>query len=191
MLSLNKIKKNILILGIGNLLMRDDGIGIHVAQRMKDMTLPPDVEVIDGGMLVLEYLYLIEGREKVIVIDAIKTDDSPGTIYRYKNGEIEKKRKDFSLTPHEAAFMKNLNASYLLGTNPEEVIFIGIRPADTGESDLKLDTNLSPTLEKKVPEIIEMVMKEIMMKGGKLKGNFFDRENRFINHRRKEMEVKR
>ena len=74
---------NILILGIGNLLLRDEGVGIHVVQKMKEMELPPGIEVMDGGTMGLNLLYYIENRDRVIVVDTVIVGDPPGTIYRY------------------------------------------------------------------------------------------------------------
>ena len=154
-------QKRILILGIGNLLFKDEGIGIHVVNRLKDMTMPPYVEVIDGGTLSSYFIEIVGGRKKIIVIDAIKADGLPGTIYRLTDKDIENKRKGYYRTVFEQEFIDAWKTTYLLGTQPEEVVYIGVEPEDTGEKSLMLEIGLSPTIEKRVPEIIEMVMKEI------------------------------
>jgi hydrogenase maturation protease len=155
------VKKKILILGIGNLLLKDEGIGIHVVERLKSMSLPSDVEVIDGGTLSSSFLYLIEGRKKVIVLNSMKGNGPPGTIYRFTDEDIEDKRKGYYRTIQELEFMDAFRQSRFMGTQPDKVIFIGIEPEDTGEKNLMLETSLSPTIEKKIPIIIEMVMEEI------------------------------
>jgi hydrogenase maturation protease len=154
-------QKKILILGIGNILLKDEGIGIHVVNRLKDMVLPLYVEVVDGGTLSDYFFHLIGGRKKVIVIDSIKADGPPGTIYRLTGSDIEDKRKGYYRTVFEQEFIDAWKTTYLLGTQPEEVVYIGVEPEDTGEKTLMLEIGLTPTLEKRIPDIIEMVMKEI------------------------------
>ena len=155
-------KKSILILGIGNLLFKDEGVGIHVAEKMSKMDLPPDVEVMDGGMKAPIFMYIIEGRKKVIVIDAMQRGGPPGSIYRFSEKEYDEKRKGFPRTTQESEFDDALKTTYLMKTTPDEVVFIGVEPEDMGEKDLKLNIGLSPTLKKKMPEIIEAVMREII-----------------------------
>ena len=154
-------QKRILILGIGNLLFKDEGIGIHVVNRLKDMDLPPYVEVIDGGTLSSYFIEIVGGRKKIIVIDAIKADGLPGTIYRLTDKDIENKRKGYFRTVFEQEFIDAWKTTYLLKNQPEEVVYIGVEPEDTGEKSLMAEIGLSPTIEKKIPEIIEMVMREI------------------------------
>jgi hydrogenase maturation protease len=154
-------QKKVLILGIGNLLLKDEGIGIHVVNRLKDMVLPPYVEVIDGGTLSNYFIEIVGGREKVIVIDSIKADGPPGTIYRLTGSDIENKRKGYYRTVFEQEFIDAWKTTYILGTQPEEVVLIGVEPEDTGEKSLMLEIGLTPTIEKRIPDIIEMVMKEI------------------------------
>ena len=148
-------KKKILVLGIGNLLLRDEGIGVHVVQRMKGMDLPSDVEIMDGGTMGIDLLYCIEGRKKVVVIDAVSADSPPGALYRFTDRDLED-YKGFIRSAHEIDFTYVLNTARLFGKKPDKVIFIGITPGDISEG-----LTLSPAVEKKIPEIIELVMKEI------------------------------
>jgi hydrogenase maturation protease len=148
-------KKPILILGIGNLILKDEGFGVHVVQRMADMTLPPDVEVMDGGTMGLDLLYYIEGRRKVIVIDVVNADSPPGTLYRFTDKDIEY-HKAILRSAHEIDFSYVLKTAEQVGNSPGEVVFIGIRPQEIDEG-----IGLSPVLEEKIPQVIELVMKEI------------------------------
>jgi hydrogenase maturation protease len=154
-------RKPILILGIGNLLFKDDGIGLHVVEKLKTMGMPPDVELIEGGIAAFDIVYLIEKRKKVIVIDAMKADGQPGTMYRLVDKEIIDLRKDALKSPAENEFADYYQTTILMGNTPETLIFIGVEPEDTGDKDGKLEIALSAKLSKKIPEIIEMVMKEI------------------------------
>lgn len=148
-------QKNILILGLGNLLLKDEGVGVVVVQRIKDMALPSDVEVMDGGTKGLDLLYYIEGRKKVIVIDAVRAGEPPGTMYRFTDKDIADKKGLFR-SAHGIDFTDALKFAEFFKNKPDEVIFIGIEPESLDEG-----LELSPIIEKRIPIIIELVMKEI------------------------------
>jgi hydrogenase maturation protease len=148
-------EKPILILGIGNILLRDEGIGVHVANKLKDMSLPPEVEVMDGGTMGIDLLFYIEGRKKVIVVDTVKAGESPGTMFRFTDKELALK-KDFLRTAHGIDFSDVVRTAGQLGTKPDEIVFIGIEPEDMEEG-----LELSPLIQKRIPNLIELVMKEL------------------------------
>ena len=147
--------KHILILGIGNILMKDDGIGVHVVQQIKNRDLPSDVDIMDGGVLGLNLLYYIEGRKKVIVIDAVSVGNPPGTIYRFTEEALLEK-KELLRSAHGVDFYDVIKTAELLGTKPEEVVFIGIEPEVIDEG-----MEISPSLEKRIPRVIELIFMEI------------------------------
>jgi hydrogenase maturation protease len=147
--------KPILILGIGNILLKDEGVGVHTVNKMMSMALPPDVEVLDGGTRGLDLLSYIEGRKKIIVIDTVTTGDPPGTIYRFRDESLVV-NKPLLRTAHGIDFVDVINTSKMLGSKPDEIVFIGIEPEEISEG-----LELSPTIEKRVPALIKMVMKEI------------------------------
>lgn len=147
--------KPILILGIGNILLKDEGVGVHTAKRMMEMDLPPDVEVMDGGTMGMNLLYYIEGRKKVIVIDTVLVGDPPGTIYRFTDESLAH-NKPALRTAHGVDFTDVIKTAEFLGTKPEEIVFIGIQPESLDEG-----IEMTPTIEKRVPTLIKMVMREL------------------------------
>lgn len=149
-------EKPILILGVGNILLKDEGVGVHVARRLQSMDLPPEVEVLDGGTEGLNLLDSIEGRKKVIVIDAMKTGQPPGTIYRFLDKDIEERPKSW-LSLHDIDMTDLLKLADLLDVKKPEIIVIGIEAKDMESADLEL----SPEIEAKIPEVIKFVLKEI------------------------------
>ena len=152
--------KPILVLGLGNILLMDEGIGVHVAQKLMDMPLPADVEVMDGGTLGLNLIYYLEGRKKVIVIDAVLTDAPPGTLYRFTDRDLEEQTGSL-VSAHDVNFVHVLKNAAFIGIKPEEVVFIGIKPDEIAEG-----LGLTPVIEEKIPRIIELVMKEITTTAG-------------------------
>jgi Ni,Fe-hydrogenase maturation factor len=103
--------------------------------------------------------YLIENRENNFN-RCEKAGDSPGTIYRLSEEEFLETRKG-SRTTQESEFEDALRMTITMKTNPKKLVVIGIEPEYTGEEDHKCEIGLSPALETKIPEIIEMVMREI------------------------------
>jgi hydrogenase maturation protease len=148
-------QKSILILGIGNILLKDEGIGVHVVRRLKEMPLPENVEVLDGGTAGLELVDFIENRKKLIVIDAVKTGDRPGTIYRLTEENLRIKPKAI-MSFHEIDFLDALHISDVISNKPEEIVVIGIEPKDISDG-----LELSPEIEERIPRIIEIVMEEL------------------------------
>jgi hydrogenase maturation protease len=153
-------RKEILILGLGSLLLRDEGVGVRVAERIMERALPPNVEVMDGGTMGLNLLYVIEGREKVVVVDAVKAGSPPGTMYRFTDKDISDK-KGLLRSAHGVDFTDVLKTAQFLGTKPGEVVFIGVEPEDLSDG-----MELSPLIESRVPYIIDLVMKELAPKAG-------------------------
>jgi hydrogenase maturation protease len=149
------MRKPILVLGIGNILLRDEGVGVRVAEKMKEMTLPPEVEVIDGGTGGLDMLYHIEGRKKVIVVDAVKAGAPPGTLFRFTDKDLAAKKGTLR-SAHGIDFSDVIAAARFLGTKPPAIVFIGIEP-----QELTASMELSPPMQEKVPILINLVMKEI------------------------------
>ena len=147
-------KKKILILGIGNVLLKDEGIGVRVAEKMMKMDLPPDVEVIDGGVGGINLLYCIEGRQKVIVVDTVKAGAPPGTLFRFTDNDLEQK-KGYIRSAHGVDFSDVVNIAKFQGDKPE-IIFLGIEP-----ESLDASMELSPLIEKNIPVLINLVLIEL------------------------------
>ena len=81
-------RQPILILGLGNILLRDEGVGVRVIETMRELDLPPEVELYDGGTVGADLLDVLADREKVIVIDAISGELPPGTVVRLTAAEL-------------------------------------------------------------------------------------------------------
>ncbi len=146
--------KAILILGIGNVLMGDEGIGVHVVRYLQNMPLPEGVECLDGGTGSFNLLEPMQRARKVILIDATIDGAPVGTVRRLQ----PKFSKDYprTLTAHDIGLKDLLDAFYLLG-NPPEVILFAVSIAALQE----VGTELSPELAAVVPEAAGMVVEEV------------------------------
>ena len=144
-----------LILGIGNILLKDEGVGVHVVRRMKDLLLPDNVEVLDGGTAGLDLVDFIADCKKLIVIDAVTTGGKPGTIYRLTEENLNIGPKAI-MSFHEIDFLDALHMSEVTGNKPEEIVVIGVEP-----KDMSSGTELSPEIEEGIPHIINIVINEL------------------------------
>ena len=135
-------------------LMKDEGIGVHVVQACERLCLPENVEVIDGGTSI-ELAPLLEGFERLIVVDAALAGGEPGQIYRFTLDEIEPGRGPL-LSGHDVGISQTLGACVLAGNAPERIIIVGVEP-----KHIDWGLELSPELEEKMPEIIDRVLDEI------------------------------
>ena len=139
------------VLGMGNELLRDEGIGVHVIRRLEQISGLDDVRLIDGGTSP-DAIDLIGNAQKLIIVDAAHMHDEPGAVYRLTPQQVSARKPS---TVHEFSVIEMLWMMDLLSQIPE-VIIIGIEPK---EIDWGLE--LSPELERKLPEIVGVVLDEI------------------------------
>lgn len=146
----------VLILGIGNILLQDEGAGVHVVRKLQHMSLSPEIEIIDGGTLGLDLFHYLEGRKKVILVDTIQTEQKPGTIYRFRPEEIQHITHKEKLSFHQVSFFDVLRLANFLDPILPELIVIAVRP-----KDISPGMDLTPEIEAKIPTLIDFVMEEV------------------------------
>jgi len=153
----------ILVLGLGNILLKDEGVGVHVAKHLQKLDLPGDVEVIDGGTAGLDILLSQEGLGKLVVIDATRAGSKPGTIYkaRIKAGEIDKltrifgQNKDSKISLHQVGLIDALAAAEKMDCAPREIVIIGVEP-----KEINYGLELTEQVSRRIPEVVNMVLEE-------------------------------
>jgi hydrogenase maturation protease len=135
--------QNILILGIGNILQKDDGIGVHIVNQILEtgIHIPDNVEVIDGGTAGFDLVPLIMGRDKVIVVDAVRVDDVPGSVYRFPLSYVHDTYSRYSL--HTTGVRAIFNQAKLAGCDPL-VEIIGVVPEDIQTLEIGISESLKP-----------------------------------------------
>ena len=144
-----------LVLGLGNILLRDEGVGVRVIEAMQKVNLPPDVELFDGATAGLDLLDVLADRRKVIVIDAMDAKAASGTVARLRPDDLAP-QGSAGLSLHEIGLLETLEAGKRLGICPEEVVILGIKP-----KDLSCGLELSPEIAELVPRIVDMVLAEL------------------------------
>jgi len=148
--------KKLTILGLGNILLKDEGVGVRVVWELEKKNLPGNIELVDAGTSGLDILSFIENVDKLIIIDAVKTAKTPGTLYRLDFKSLSELSHSQKLSLHQLGILETLQIAKKIGKLPEKIIIIGIEPK---EIDWGLE--LSPEIEKKIPDLIDLVLKEI------------------------------
>jgi hydrogenase maturation protease len=150
--------KKVLILGIGHWLMGDDSLGPLVIKRLKKMKLPSEVELAEIGPAAIDALPLLENREKVIIVDALKADEPAGTILRIPAEEVLASDKN-KLSLHQMNIADVLKLAAQLGYKSETVI-IGM----VIEEPLAPAEKVSQQIKKNIPSLIKALINEITSK---------------------------
>lgn len=145
----------ILILGIGNILLRDEGVGVHVVRAMESMPLPDDVELLDGGTAGADLLDAVSERRTLIVVDALDADVPPGTIVRMKPEDLAADSSG-GVSLHEFGLAETLMMARHLGCSPLRVVIIAVKP-----KDIDCGLELSAEMRQWTPRIIAAVLDEI------------------------------
>ena len=139
-----------LILGVGNLLLKDEGVGIHAIRELEKENLPPDVSLMDGGTGGLHLISWLQDYDRIIMIDATLDDNPPGTIRLIQ----PRYASDFPplMSAHEIGLRDMIEAMSLTDNLPE-IQLIVISAANINE----VGTDLSPEIQAVIPEIVQLV----------------------------------
>jgi hydrogenase maturation protease len=139
-----------LVLGVGNLLLKDEGVGIHAINLLENEDLPSDVSLMDGGTGGLHLLSWLQDCDRIIMIDAALDDNPPGTVRLIQ----PRYASDFPplMSAHEIGLRDMIEAMYLLGNLPE-IRLIVISAVNISE----VGTDLSPEVQAALPVIVQLV----------------------------------
>ena len=145
-----------LVLGIGNLLMTDDGVGVRLVQQLADgYRFPEGVRVLDGGTLGLDLLPQLEGVERLLVVDAVETGEQAGSLVRLSGEEIPLALAT-KVSPHQMGLKDLLTVADLQGNAPAEMVLWGVQP-----ESVEMDMQLSAPVAAALPLLQERVLQEL------------------------------
>lgn len=144
------------IIGMGNPLMSDEGIGIHVIARLQQTILADRTDILDLGTSGMRALHELEGRDMVVFVDCALMGTEPGTIRRFTPEDVETKKIQPRISLHEGDLLNTLALAKRLGTAPERIVIFGIEPKtiDPGET-------LSPALAARLDQYVATVRDEV------------------------------
>jgi hydrogenase maturation protease len=152
--------RHVLILGLGNPLLGDEGIGVRVVEELQELELPDGVTVVEGGTAGLGLIGLMEGYQKVIIVDAADMGHSPGCVVRFTPLEAQLKTVEAPLSLHQIGLGEALTLAEALEVAPAERIIIGVQP-----SQVEMGAGLSPEVERAIPKIIRIILGELDVTG--------------------------
>lgn len=155
-------KETIVVLGVGNILLKDEGAGVRVIQKLdEEYEFPEHVEVVDGGVLGLSLITVIERADYLIVVDAVKLGGRPGDLFRVPWEDIPDRTR-YKDSLHQVDFVETMSVLPLIAEVPRTVI-LGIEPEDINSWSLEL----SPSVAARIPELCRMVLDELAALGVK------------------------
>ena len=144
------------VLGLGNLLLRDEGVGVHVLRELEThYSFGDEVKLVDGGTGGLKLLSYIAEADHLIIIDAIQSGQPPGSLHRLTLDDIAEGTLPLT-SLHEVGLSEVLQIACKLGHQPSAVI-LGVEPQDI----TSWGTELTPAIAEKVPALINMVLEEL------------------------------
>lgn len=148
---------NLLVLGIGNLVMNDDAAGVLAAQELapKYNNQRDDLLVLDGGTLGLDLLGYIEWADRLILVDAVELDMEPGTVVKLEGEDIDVAFES-KLSAHQMGMKDMLLTAELMGHRPPEIVFYGIQAGT-----VQMEMELSEPVKANMPKLINHVEAEI------------------------------
>jgi len=145
-----------LIIGVGNLLLKDEGVGIHVARELQKRVLPSWVEVIDGGVVGIGLLEFLQKASKVVLIDAAEMDLNPGAVIRFTPEEVKTKVENLRFSVHHFDLLQIVELAKALGQCLAQVVILGIQP-----KEIRWEIGLTPEVQAVVPKVMEVAWKEM------------------------------
>jgi hydrogenase maturation protease len=144
------------VLGIGNVLMCDDGVGVHAVEALeRRFDLPDMVEIVDGGTTGMELLPALEGAENLIVIDAVRVGRPPASVVRLADDAVPAFFKT-KLSPHQVGLSDVLAALRFEGRAPAKVVLIGVQP-----ERIEMAMELSPAVAARLQDVVQLIAQEL------------------------------
>jgi hydrogenase maturation protease len=144
------------VIGLGNPLMGDDGLGLAAIARLQEVwRLPDGVEVVDGGTWGMNLLPVIEDAGRVLLIDAVATGAAPGTLHLLERNRIPKYLAT-KISPHQVDLRDVLALAELRGTLPEQTVAVGLEPAA-----VELSNTLSDTLRVRLDDLVTAIVAQL------------------------------
>lgn len=145
--------EKIVVLGVGNILMQDEGFGVRVVEEITRRCLFPEhVAVLDGGTLGMELLRFVAGADRLLILDAVNGGGQPGEIYQLANDEVKAYFKQ-KVSMHELGVQDVLAALELIEQPVKEVVVLGIQPAV-----IDVGLELSPVVQPGVNKVINKTL---------------------------------
>lgn len=150
------MNKSKLVIGVGNILLKDEGVGVRCVEYLRSSGLNEGIKLVDGATLGFDLLEETKGFEKVVIVDAVDMGEEPGHIAGFDAEHILSLSSGKKFSLHEIGLVDVIQVGKRIGYNFSNVRIVGIQP-----SEVSLGDSLSETVKKKLPALAERVLKEI------------------------------
>ncbi len=154
------MSKKIVVVGVGNILMGDEGIGVVLVNLLEKNKYTEKIDFIDAGTSFFNVVSSLRNYDKVIIIDTVYGGKAPGTLYRFEINDIEETGINGMLSLHDFGVMQSIKLEKLVGGFPEDIVFFGIEP-----KSIDLSMELSDEVQEKVEQIINKIVCELKKEG--------------------------
>jgi len=149
--------RNILILGVGNVLLTDDGFGVHVINALKDTVFPENIRLIEAGTVSHQLITELHEVDLLIFVDAVEAGDTPGSIFKFSPDDLQFKSEQ-KTSLHQISLIDVLHMTGLTGKKPETIV-IAVQPKDISSWSLELSGEVKASIPKVKELIIEVLKK--------------------------------
>ncbi|HEY8909489.1 MAG TPA: HyaD/HybD family hydrogenase maturation endopeptidase [Desulfosporosinus sp.] len=145
----------IMVMGVGNILLSDEGLGVRFLDELAKESLPEYVELLEGGTAGLELVHLIQEVDFLIIVDALDAKAEPGSLFRFQPGDIRVLPEQYEVSFHQIGILEVLSMANILGKAPQTLIF-GVQP-----KSLEWGMDISPEIQALFPRLTKFVLQEI------------------------------
>ncbi len=143
------------VVGVGNTILSDDGVGVHAARLLEDdPRVPKGVKILDGGTIGLELLPYLSGASRILFLDAVNSGSAPGTLTRMTGGDLLGMSGGWSA--HQLGVADLIAALLLVTTSPQEIVLLGMQPGNTDWGttlSAKVEAALAPLVDAAVAQL--------------------------------------
>ncbi len=152
-------KTQIAVMGIGNILMQDEGIGVHIIKELEKYDFNPHIALIDGGNMGMDLLPFFDEYNRMIIVDAVDFEKEPGFIDTIENDDILTLFTT-KMSLHHLGLKDVLSYAKLLDQTPEDLCLIGIQP-----HKVEMEIELSQIVNSRIPELVTLVLQKLKIWG--------------------------
>ncbi len=147
--------KKLLVLGVGNILLMDEGVGVHAIEELRKEEWPENVHMVDGGTFTQDLFHVLEGYDGLLVLDIVHADKEPGTVMTFEEEDLIQ-NDDQRLSLHDIDLIDSLHMAEMVGKRPKMRV-IGMEPKSYTDWSLEM----TPEIKKSFPHFLEVARKEV------------------------------
>lgn len=151
-------EERVAVVGVGNLLLGDEGVGVHVVEALGKEYVPPYLELIDAGTALMDVLGSLRDYESIFLVDALRAGGSPGSVYRLAFSELKQRaeRGQLTMSLHQSGLLEAAALARMQGVDPECITVIAVEPKSVAPG-----IELSDVVSRRLADVCHLVMEEV------------------------------